>query len=651
MQAPPLHGLPLRPTLAAAGAPAPRPAPRGAGAPKLRSLGQILLEDGALAPGDLVRALAIEAREEAALADILLAHGMVEEAALARALARQWGARVVDPVADPPDVRLIDRMGAEDCLRAGLLPWRRAGGVTVVAAARPGAFLRERDALTARLGPVAMAIAPARGMETALLALRRGSLTARAETCLPAAESCRGWSGGARQTFALSAGVALIGAAGLAAPWMVLGVLAIWAMLTLLAVTALKLLAAAVRWRDLRRPRGGGPLAACGAAPRMLRLPVVSLLVPLHREPDIAPRLVARLGRLNYPRELLDVLLIVEAGDGATRAALEGAALPRWMRVVEVPAGPIRTKPRALNYALPWCRGSIVGIYDAEDRPEPEQIHAVVRRFHERGPEVACLQGVLDFYNPRTNWLARCFTVEYAVWFRIVLPGLARLRLPVPLGGTTLFLRRAALEAVGGWDAHNVTEDADLGIRLARHGYRTELIDSVTEEEANCRPLPWVRQRSRWLKGYAMTWAVHMRAPRLLWRQLGPRGFLAFQVLFLGSLSQYLLAPLLWSFWVLPFGLPHPLADALPAEALPALVVAMLLAEATNIAVALTAVRGRHHRHLLPWVPTLHLYFPLGALAVYKGLWEMAARPFFWDKTAHGLHDRAVDAPAAAPAR
>jgi cellulose synthase/poly-beta-1,6-N-acetylglucosamine synthase-like glycosyltransferase len=147
--------------------------------------------------------------------------------------------------------------------------------------------------------------------------------------------------------------------------------------------------------------------------------------------------------------------------------------------------------------------------------------------------------------------------MEYASWFRVVLPGLARLGLPVPLGGTTLFFRRAALEAVGGWDAHNVTEDADLGMRLHRHGYRTELIATVTREEANCHTLPWIRQRSRWIKGYMMTWRVHMRDPAQLWRDLGPAGFIGFQVIFLGSILHALLAPVLISFWLLLDGSNH----------------------------------------------------------------------------------------------
>ena len=216
------------------------------------------------------------------------------------------------------------------------------------------------------------------------------------------------------------------------------------------------------------------------------------------------------------------------------------------------------------------------------------------------------------------------------------MPGMQRLGLAIPLGGTTLFFRRAALEKLGGWDAHNVTEDADLGFRLARHGFRTEMIATTTGEEANCHPLPWVKQRSRWLKGYMVTYLVHMRAPLLLLRQLGPWRFLGYQTHFITALSQFMLAPVLWSFWLVLMGLPHPLDGLIPKGPLIAMARLFLLVEILTIASGLLAVSGPAHRHLLFWVPTLHFYFPLGVLAVYKALYELIFAPFFWDKTAHG---------------
>ncbi|WP_461308695.1 glycosyltransferase, partial [Albidovulum sp.] len=620
--------------------PVPRFPPRSARrrpAPARRPLGEILLEMEAVAPENLLRAVTLRAREEARLGDILLARGWVAEADLMAALCRQWDAQEVDLAAAPPDPRLVDRLGLDLCLGEAVVPWRRMGDVTVVATARPENFARLAPLLADRLGPVAMALAGERAIEAALVGARRTALIRRAETRVPAAESCR------RSHRTAAADLALVALAALAAlavlmPFALFSLLAGWAVLTLAAVTGLKAAAFASEIRARRRAPTGAPTGAPPPAPPapLGRLPVVSVLVPLFREDDIAPRLIRRLGRIDYPKELLDILLVVEEGDAATRSALARRALPRWMRVVTVPDGPLRTKPRALNYALNFCRGTIIGVWDAEDAPEPGQIHKVVRAFRSAPPEVVCLQGILDFYNSRHNWLTRCFTVEYASWFRVVLPGVARLGLVVPLGGTTLFFRRDKLEEIGGWDAHNVTEDADLGVRLARHGYRTALIDTVTEEEPNARLVSWIRQRSRWQKGFAITWATHMRDPARLWRELGPRRFLSVQILFLCALSQAVLAPLLWSFWALFFALPHPLGAALPGGAIAGLAALFVLAEALNIAIGLVATRGPGHRHLRKWVPSLYFYHPLAAFSSYKALYEWIASPFYWDKTRHG---------------
>jgi len=605
-----------------------------------KPLGQILLDMKAVDPGNMLKAVALRDRQEVRLGDILLAHSWVNEADLMAALSLLWGVRVVDLVAEPPDPRLIDRFGADFCLREGLIPWRQIGAAMVVATARPEDFARLR-AQFPEGDPYLMALAPERDIHAAMLAARQTALIRRAETRVRPEESCRtlGTTRLARGFLPALAAVCLVVATVPAAAFVLFFG---WAVLSLILCSGLKALAFADTLHRHFRP--APPTRSTAIA----RLPIVSVMVPLFQEDDIAPRLIRRLGTLDYPKELLDILLVVEETDQQTRRALAAHRLPRWMRVVNVPDGPIRTKPRALNYALDFCRGSIVGVYDAEDAPDPGQLRAVVRRFHERGADVACLQGILDFYNARHNWLSRCFTIEYAAWFRVMLPGLARLGYVIPLGGTTLFFRRKALEELGGWDAHNVTEDADLGLRLARHGYRTEFIETVTEEEPNAEALPWIRQRSRWLKGYAMTWASHMRDPARIWRELGARRFLGMQILFLGTLSQYVLAPVLWSFWAITLGFGHPFQEFLPTGAVLGLSGLFIASELLNIAVGLWAVRGPHHRHLMAWVPTLQLYFPLGALASYKALWEAAFRPFFWDKTRHGMLDTEV-APAPLP--
>ena len=610
--------------------------------PNRTPLGQILLDRGAIEPQHLIKALSLRIRQDVRLGDILLAHGWVDEAALMSALSAQWSAPIVDLIAQAPDPRLIDAIGPEACLRDSFVPWRRVGGVTLVATARPEEFHKLREQLPPGLAPYRMVLAPERDVHESLLARRQTALIRRAEVKVDPEKSCRSHNEARAARFALA--LLTLSAVGLwLAPIAVFMALFSWVVLSLVLSTGLKLLAA--RSEIKARRENLAPLRAGPKAP--IRLPIISIMVPLFHEHDIAERLIARLGKLDYPRELLDILLVVEQGDLMTRTTLAEATLPRWMRVVTVPDGPIKTKPRAMNYALNFCRGSVIGVYDAEDAPDPDQLHIIARRFAEAPPEVACLQGMLDYYNPRTNWLARCFTIEYAAWWRTLLPGVARMGLVIPLGGTTLFFRREALEELGGWDAHNVTEDADLGIRLARHGYRTELVRTVTHEEANCRAMPWVKQRSRWLKGYAMTWAVHMRNPRRLWQELGPKRFLGIQILVLGSLTQFIFAPVLWSMWLVPLGVWHPVDTVLSTPLRNALIGLFVLTEGANIAVGIWAVSGKEHRHLIPWVPTLHFYFPLGALAGWKALYEMIVKPFYWDKTSHGVFDLNAQKPRA----
>lgn len=500
-----------------------------------------------------------------------------------------------------------------------------------MAVANPVRFDARRRWLEGRLGRVHMIEATEDEVHGALLAQRRRALAKEAERRVYRRESCRGR---APRRFAMCVAVSLGFGLAVALAWPVLAfsLLVTWATLVLAATTLLRATAAVLHLRHPHLLQPAPPPVVQSAD-----LPLVSLLVPLFKEDTIAEHLLARLAALDYPADRLDICLIVEEGDVATQRVLRsGQRLPQ-MRVITVPAGAIQTKPRAMNYALDFARGSIVGIYDAEDAPAPEQLRRVVARFLESGDDLACIQGVLDFYNARSNWLSRCFTIEYTSWFRIILPGLARMGLVIPLGGTSVFFRRDALEALGGWDAHNVTEDADLGLRLARHGYRTELLDTITREESNCRLWPWVRQRARWLKGYAQTYAVHMRRPTLLWSQLGAWKFLGVQLVYFGTLSQFLLAPLLWSFWLIPLGLPHPLNGLVPWPVFVLLGSLFFLSELVNIAVGGLAALATNRRWLVKWVPTMHVYFPLGALAAYRGMLDLIWRPYYWDKTVHGL--------------
>ncbi len=600
-------------------------------APLPEDFGRFLVRLSYINASQLLRARAQSAHLCSSLHDVLIAEGAITDTAASEATATYLNLPLINLESEVPSPSLTTLFDPAVLLRYRVTPWRTSGSKTVLAAANSEDYSAFLAQLSGGRSQYEMVVATSDQIVDFLTSTHRAQLLERASARVPAAESCRTWekhTSTRRLLVTLTMLAVLITIIALF-PRAVFAIFALWATVTLV-VSAIFRLAAYVA-ETSSPPDDAPPLCP----PH--ELPTISVLVPMFNETEIANALLQRLGRLSYPKAKLDVVLAVEELDHLTRDTILQSKLPPWMRVVVVPEGAPKTKPRAMNYALDFCTGDIIGIWDAEDAPAVDQLEIVANHFSSAPENVVCLQGVLDYYNAQQNWLARCFTIEYAAWFRLVLPGMAKLGFAIPLGGTTLFFKRKPLEELGGWDAHNVTEDADLGFRLARHGYRTEVISTRTGEEANCKAWPWVRQRSRWLKGYIVTYIVHMRAPFVLWRQLGPWKFLGFQAHFVTALSQFILAPILWSFWLVLFALPHPLEQFVSREILLVLGLSFLIIELLNALVNATAVSRPSHRHLFPWVPTMHFYYPLGAIAAYKALYELVVKPFYWDKTQHGL--------------
>ncbi len=370
-------------------------------------------------------------------------------------------------------------------------------------------------------------------------------------------------------------------------------------------------------------------------APATTGLPLYTIMVPLYREVAVLPGLVSSLRALDYPPDRLDIKLVLEADDHETIAAARqlrdsGAAA---FELVLVPRGGPRTKPKAINYALAFARGEYLVIYDAEDRPEPDQLKRAVATFRASPRAVACLQARLNFYNVGHNWLTRMFALDYALWFDVLLPGLDRIGVPMPLGGTSNHFRTAILRHIGGWDAFNVTEDADIGIRLAQLGYGVSMLDSTTFEEAPTRLGPWLRQRSRWMKGYLQTWLVHMRDPLALARRTGLSGFLSFQLFIGGALVFALVMPPLWLAFLaaLLWG-----GDGVtPGALIPGS--GLLVSNLLLTWLAVLAPRRRCWDSLAPYGLTVVAYWAMISAAGYRGLWQLFTRPFFWEKTEHGV--------------
>lgn len=348
--------------------------------------------------------------------------------------------------------------------------------------------------------------------------------------------------------------------------------------------------------------------------------------------------LIAAMRALKYPEEKLQVLLLLEEDDDVTIAAADAAGVGDVVTVLLVPPADPRTKPKACNYGLHFSTGEIVTIYDAEDHPDPLQLRRVVAAFDRLPDNTACVQAKLAFHNGTQNLLTAWFTADYALWFGFILPGLMRSDSPIPLGGTSNHLRRSVLDEIGSWDPFNVTEDADLGVRIAESGYRTAVLDSTTLEEANSDPINWIRQRSRWYKGYLQTWLVHMRRPVGLWRGLGAVGFFRFTALMAGT---PLIACLNMAFWLISLawimGQPQVIRDEFPAYVYFPALVSLIFGNVAVLYMNLIACRERRNSALLIAGLTTPLYWVMMSIAAIKGTYQLIRNPSYWEKTFHGL--------------
>jgi cellulose synthase/poly-beta-1,6-N-acetylglucosamine synthase-like glycosyltransferase len=367
-------------------------------------------------------------------------------------------------------------------------------------------------------------------------------------------------------------------------------------------------------------------------------LPLYTVMIPAYREPEVMAQLIESMNALVYPRDRLEVKLLLEEDDTPTIEAALAARPAPFIQVVRVPCSLPRTKPKALNYGLAHTRGRYVTVFDAEDRPDPLQLCRAVVAFRNTNDTVACLQAKLVYHNPEQNLITRWFTTEYALWFSQLLPGLVRENAPVPLGGTSNHFRREVLEQAGGWDAYNVTEDADLGIRLHRLGYRTGVLDSVTYEEANSDFINWVKQRSRWYKGYMQTWLVHMRRPAELWRALGPRAFAGFNLFVGGTPLLALINPVFWTLTILWFtGEPQLVQVLFPGWLYYVSLFTWAIGNFTFVYLNMISARYDSSPKLVLSAVLSPLYWVMMSIAAVKALWQLIVAPSFWEKTVHGL--------------
>jgi cellulose synthase/poly-beta-1,6-N-acetylglucosamine synthase-like glycosyltransferase len=583
-----------------------------------------------------------EAKEKAAswgvgLVDIVLANSWIKPFQFYQILAQQFDLPFVDLMAVPPDGTLLDSALAGEYTTRLLIPWQRRDGRLIVATARPG--------------PETLLFARAQwGADVDFVVTSKFDILWQVQNVFREFQSQQAVYELAETDPEMSARnvimpmqlvalfVILTGlAAGLAfAP--------IGTLIVINAVMTVFYLGNFIFKGVLVWVGGRVPVRASLALDieaRLLRdeeLPAYTILVPMFREPEVLPILAHALRQLDYPLGKLDIKIVLEEGDHETIDATKALGLEGVFEIIRVPPSKPQTKPKACNYALKFARGELVVIYDAEDKPEPDQLRKVVAAFRRSPANTACIQCRLNYYNARENWLTRMFTLDYALWFDLMLPGLERLGIPIPLGGTSNHFKINMLRELRAWDPFNVTEDADLGLRMTQKGYRVGVIDSTTFEEANCATGNWIRQRSRWIKGYMQTFLVHTRRPlRFLWQQ-GPLATIGFVFFIGGTMLSGLLNPLFWGIFVIWLITETAgFAFAFPPVLLCLALFNLLMGNGLFIYLAMIAPFRRGWLELTPYGLTVFWYWVLTSIAAFKGLWQLIVNPFYWEKTQHGI--------------
>ncbi len=612
--------------------------------PADRALGDVLVARRILTLPQLDEAALLAETWSVRLGDAILSRNWIRPEALYQGVAYHYDLPFVDLVADAPDPALLVAAEAEVYAQKLTVPWMRRDGRLVVATCEPGPetllFARQR------WGPeIDFVIASKFGIVWAVQTALAETMSHRAVMAL--AEQDQMLS--ARQVF--TPAQVVVGYALLSSLLVGLAFEPIATLIALNIAMSIFYLGNFV-FKGILVSVGGGRSAdndqKIEIAARALRdedLPVFTVLVPMYREHAMLPALAESLRNLDYPLGKLDIKIALEADDHETIEVARTLGLEGVFEIIRVPASKPQTKPKACNFALQFARGEYLVVFDAEDRPEPDQLRKVVATFRRSPPNTACLQCRLNYYNAAENWLTRMFTLDYSLWFDQVLPGLEWLNVPIPLGGTSNHFKIKVLRELHGWDPFNVTEDADLGIRLTQKGYRVGVVDSTTFEEATCHVGNWIRQRSRWMKGYMQTFLVHTRRPLHLLRTTGPLGFVGFVFFIGGTVLSALFNPIFWAMyfiWLVAFA--EGLDPVFPQLLLFLSLFNLLAGNGAFIYLSMLAPIRRGWLDLIPYSLTAFGYWALISIAAYKGLWQLLRNPFYWEKTQHGLSRHAATA-------
>ena len=624
-----------------------------------RPLGQVLLEAGLITHQDLADALTMQARTGGRLGMQLILLGAVSRLELYNCIADQLGFPFINLLDEPPDAALLGEIDPKSYIGRDWIPYRWHEDTLVIAITEPPDRTMIAEART-QFGAehIDFVVTTDWDMDQAVTRYCRSRLLFNAAEELATRtpeRSAKGKPVPWQRLMAYLVGAAFIGGLILR-PAGTLVALLIFLNLFFFVAVVFKMvttIAGLVHKREQKMTEKALREAGTWIVETLdeADLPMYTILVPVFKEANVIEMVLEHVGQLDWPKSKLQVLILTEEVDQATIDACKAAQPPEFVRLVVVPAGTPQTKPRACNFGLMFSLGEFLVIYDAEDRPDPDQLRRAYAAFladqndpDQRRP-LACVQAALNYFNWDANLLTRMFTLEYSSWFDGMLHGMEWFRLPIPLGGTSNHFRTDRLRELGGWDPYNVTEDADLGMRASAAGYRVGTIDSTTWEEA-CSHVPaWIRQRTRWIKGYMVTALVDARYPVRFTRSAGFRSLGTLIGLIIGTPLMFLAYPIVWGMTIVVYLGVETFAFTLPPAVGAFAVFNAIFGNVTVMILSMITGYTRHGWRISGYSLLNPVYWCLHSFASWRALIQVFFNPFAWEKTPHGLtHGRAENA-------
>lgn len=584
-----------------------------------------LLKSGLITSKNLKRALSLKNRYGGSLEGILLKESMVSSIDLYRSLANHYCVEYINLKKSPPLASLLEKRDFFDYIKYDFVPWKRVGDITFLAISNLSnelfLYLKNKYPSGFRIvytSPEYITLTIQRHFSYLNISITENELKALDKTY----SSYELMS--PNQKTKLSVWLFVFVFVSLCFPKISFIAISLLGNLIFLTNVLFKMLLfskGSQRNKDHSKNKYD-----------YKDLPVYTILLPLYKESVALPNLLRSIRELQYPKNKLDVILVVEEFDRETISSLKEVRYDGLFRVICVPRSYPKTKPKACTYALKFAKGEYITIYDAEDRPERDQLLKAVDCFANSEKDVACLQAKLFCINYKEKLLSFLFSIEYLILFGYLLKGLEIIKAPIPLGGTSNHFKTKILKLSGGWDPYNVTEDADLGYRIAKHGYKTKILDSITWEEAPISLVPWFKQRSRWIKGHIQTYIVHLRNVSKLEKTYGNVGIMGFHIFLILPILTYFLQ-LLVAVQIL-----FPMDPFLKWFSMTNALLWIVFSLATSIFVVLKNQWKGFNPLMFLACP---FYYFLHLISVIMAIYDIfSGRLHYWAKTTHNLDER-----------